>query len=46
MTQQNSRDGSSIEQKQQAAKNASKSDKSAETQGFDKKLDGPNQPST
>lgn len=38
--------GSSLEQKQQAARNASQANGNAEAAGMDKKLNGPNRPST
>ncbi|CAM3991517.1 hypothetical protein L1N85_04665 [Paenibacillus alkaliterrae] len=46
MTQHNEEKGRSAEQAQQAAKNAAGKGKSPESEGFDKKLDGPNRPST
>lgn len=46
MTQHNDEKGSSAEQVQQAAKNSADNSKPPESAGFDKKLDGPNRPST
>ncbi|WP_200961584.1 hypothetical protein [Paenibacillus sp. Soil522] len=46
MAQQNEEKGRSAEQAQQAAKNSAGSGKPPESDGFDKKLDGPNRPST
>lgn len=46
LAQQNEEKGRSAEQAQQAAKNSAGSGKSPESDGFDKKLDGPNRPST
>ncbi|WP_202915285.1 hypothetical protein [Paenibacillus paridis] len=46
MTEHNEQKDRSAEQTQQAAKNtAGKNSKSPESEGFDKKLDGPNRPS-
>jgi hypothetical protein len=46
LTQHNEEKGHSAEQAQQASKNASGTGKAPESEGFDKKLDGPNRPST
>jgi hypothetical protein len=46
MTQHNEEKGRSAEQAKQAANNAAADSKSPESAGFDKKLDGPNRPST
>ncbi|WP_424767364.1 hypothetical protein [Paenibacillus sp. sgz302251] len=46
MTQNKGQQGSSEEQARQAARNAAGKGKAPETEGFDKKLDGPNRPST
>jgi len=45
MSQQNEEKNRSSEQEQQAAKNSANKGKSPESEGFDKKLDGPNRPS-
>lgn len=41
----NKQEGSSLEQKQQAAKNAKEKNKASDTSHLNKKLDGPNRPS-
>lgn len=46
MSDRTKADGSSLEQKQQAARNASKASRTGEHAGIDKKLNGPNRPST
>lgn len=46
MTQNNEEKGRSAEQAKQAANNSRANSKSPESAGFDKKLDGPNRPST
>lgn len=38
--------GSSLEQKEQAARNKAKENETSNTVGIDKKLNGPNRPST
>ncbi|WP_165861272.1 hypothetical protein [Paenibacillus paeoniae] len=46
MTDRAKEDGSSLEQKAQAASNKSKSNRAEGEAGIDKKLNGPNRPST
>jgi hypothetical protein len=46
MAQGNEEKGRSAEQAKQAAQNAAGGGKAPESEGFDKKLDGPNRPST
>ncbi|MDQ6421185.1 hypothetical protein RB620_17310 [Paenibacillus sp. LHD-117] len=46
MPQSNGADGSSMEQRKQAARNAAGAGRNKSGQGIDKKLNGPNRPST
>ncbi|MFF2885396.1 hypothetical protein [Paenibacillus sp. NPDC057967] len=46
MSERTKQDGSSLEQKSQAAQNASKASGADDSAGIDKKLNGPNRPST
>ncbi|WP_182914319.1 hypothetical protein [Paenibacillus sp. 1011MAR3C5] len=46
MSERTKEDGSSLEQKAQAARNANKANGAGDSAGIDKKLNGPNRPST